>query len=499
MSRIILTCISVFLVILPFTCIACTQPPAESQEGSQRIALEFVKSEATYQFDGIPETLKMISATSMGDGWKYTVEFDSRHGGYGNRNRQALDLVITHHRAKITVQNGKVTTAIIDEQWDMINQRIDVEIRLAPIDEVKVYIMKSNPPQIGVYIKGGLPDGCTTFHDLEITREGSNVNIKVTVQRPRGVNCPAIYNNFEKDVNLGSDFIFGTTYTLNVNDYTTTFNGTLMKGEGFAIYLTREDIPPEKMEMLSHVDIADQPIISIQDVITYNAQTHEIKLTDEGFKRIANLEVSVRGKSFLVCVDRAPIYWGAFWTPISSMSFDGVTIWKPLGSQESKVLTLEMGYPASSFYKGEDPRNNPVVLDSLEQSGKLINKLSITSVEKLPRSFKGYELYSWEEDSQWHFTLITRTNRTKTMEEITSKEDFISEIGWVKIHVVGADAIKDVLSRLPEGESIFWCDELHLEQTTEMDLQLPPEQITYAIEEYAKECGLNFAVTVQSY
>jgi hypothetical protein len=158
-----------------------------------------------------------------------------------------------------------------------------------------------------------------------------------------------------------------------------------------------------------------------------------------------------------------------------------------------------MGYPASSFYKGEDPRNNPVVLDSLEQSGKLINKLSITSVEKLPRSFKGYELYSWEEDSQWHFTLITGTNRTKTMEEITSKEDFISEIGWVKIHVMGADAIKDVLSRLPEGESVFWCDELHLEQTTEMDLQLPPEQITYAIEKYAKECGLNFAVTVQSY
>jgi hypothetical protein len=320
-----------------------------------------------------------------------------------------------------------------------------------------------------------------------------------TVQRPRGVNCPAIYNNFEKDVNLGSDFVFGTTYTLNVNDYTTTFNGTLMKGEGFAIYLTREDIPPEKMEMLSHVDIADQPIISIQDVITYNAQTHEIKLTDEDFERIANLEVSVRGKSFLVCVDRAPIYWGAFWTPISSMSFDGVTIWKPIGFQESKVLTLEMGYPAASFYKGEDPRNNPIVLDSLEQSGKLINKLSITSVEKLPRSFKGYELYSWEEDSQWHFTLITGTNRTKTMEEITSKEDFISEIGWVKIHVMGADAIKDVLSRLPGGESVFWCDELHLEQTTEMDLQLPPEQITYAIEKYAKECGLNFAVTVQSY
>ena len=108
-----------------------------------------------------------------------------------------------------------------------------------------------------------------------------------------------------------------------------------MKGEGFAIYLTRDDIPPEKMEMLSHVEIADQPIISIQDIITYNAQTHEIKLTDAAFERISRLEVPVRGKSFLVCVDKAPVYWGAFWTPISSISFDGVTIWKPLGPQEA--------------------------------------------------------------------------------------------------------------------------------------------------------------------
>jgi hypothetical protein len=284
-----------------------------------------------------------------------------------------------------------------------------------------------------------------------------------------------------------------------VNDYTTTFNGTSVKEEGFAIYLTREDIPPGKMEILSHVDVADQPLVSIKDIITYNAQTHEIKLTDEAFERIANMEVPVRGKSFLVCVDGAPIYWGAFWTPISSMSFDGVTIWKPLGTQVLKIITLELGYPSSSFYSGEDPRNSPAVLRSLEKSGKLINKLSITSIETLPSSFKGYELYSWEENSQWHFTLITGTNRTKTMEEITSKEDFISETGWVKIHVVGADAIKDVLSRLPKNESVFWYDELHIGQTPGIDLQLPPKQITGAIEEYAKQCGLDFAVTIQSY
>jgi len=132
-------------------------------------------------------------------------------------------------------------------------------------------------------------------------------------------------------------------------------------------------------------------------------------------------------------------------------------------------------------------------------AGVLASSICATSIEKLPRSLKGYELYSWSEDSQWHFTLITGTNRLKTIEEITSEGDSISETGWVKIHVVGADAIKDVLGRLPEGESVFWCDELHIEQSMERDLQLPPERIADAIEEYAKQRGLDFVVRVRSY
>jgi hypothetical protein len=197
------------------------------------------------------------------------------------------------------------------------------------------------------------------------------------------------------------------------------------KGEGFAIYLTKQDIPPAQMEALSHVDIAERPIITVSDIITYDAQEHELRLTASAFERISQLDVSTGGKSFIVCVDKAPIYWGAFWVPWSCTLFDGITIWKPLSLEEPHVIRLEL----SEIYIGEDPRSNPLVIESLEQAGKLINKLSITSVEKLPRSFKGYELYSWEEEGQWHFTLITGTNRIKTIEEITSKGDFISETG----------------------------------------------------------------------
>jgi len=140
-----------------------------------------------------------------------------------------------------------------------------------------------------------------------------------------------------------------------------------------------------------------------------------------------------------------------------------------------------------------------VIISIVLVLGILASSIGATSIEELPRSFKGYELYSWEEESEWHFALITGTNRIKTLEEITSAEDFISETGWVKIQVIGADAIKDILSRLPEGESVFWCDELHIGQSAETDFQLPPQQTTEAIEEYAQQCGLDFAVTVGSY
>jgi len=266
------------------------------------------------------------------------------------------------------------------------------------------------------------------------------------------------------------------------------------KGEGFAIYLTKEDIPPAQMETLSHVEIADQPFISIGDIITYNVQTHELKLTDTAFERISQLEVPMNGRSFMVCVDKKPIYFGAFWSPVSSFSFDGVTIWKPYSSQGPAIITLELGYPSSSFYNGEDPRNSPEILKSLKQVGKLITKLSIMAVHELPHSMKGYELYSWLEDSRWHFTLITGTNRNKTLEEIISNEDFISEAGWVNIHVIGEDATKTVLSKLPQNEYVFWLAGIRSEQTSQdsVNITLPPGPIIDTIKEYAIGCGLDF-------
>jgi hypothetical protein len=266
--------------------------------------------------------------------------------------------------------------------------------------------------------------------------------------------------------------------------------------EGFAIYLTKDDIPPAQMEALSHVDLTEQPVISINDIITYNAQTHEMKLTESAFERISQMNVPVRGKSFMVCVDKKPVYWGAFWTPASSISFNGVTIWTLHNSQGPKVITLELGYPSSSFYGGGDPRNNPEVMRSLDQAGKLITQLSISSIDRLPHSMKGYELYSWSEDGKWNFTLITGTNRNKSLEEIVADGDYISEAGWVHIHVVGVEAIESVISKLPQKEEILWLSGWGSDKTQQdgRNITLPPASTISVITDHASRYGLAFQI-----
>ena len=221
-----IACLSILLVLAALFGGACGKPSTGSRETSQKTALEFVRLDTTFRFDGIPETLEITGTTSVGNGWQFTIEFDSRYAGYGNRSGQILAQVITHHTVEVTVQGGLgVTKAVMDGVWNMLEQQMlkEVEISLAPIHEANVTLLMSKPPQVEVYIKGGLADGCTTFHNIEVAREGSHITITVTVQRPKDVSCPAIYTYFEKFVILGSDFTAGTTYTLEVNDYSTTF------------------------------------------------------------------------------------------------------------------------------------------------------------------------------------------------------------------------------------------------------------------------------------
>ena len=103
------------------------------------------------------------------------------------------------------------------------SEQMELEIKEAPIHEVRVSIAESYPEQVLVYIKGGLADSCTTFHDLTAERSGNTIYIEVTTERPVDAVCAQIYRYFERNVNLGSNYTSGQTYTVDVNGVTETF------------------------------------------------------------------------------------------------------------------------------------------------------------------------------------------------------------------------------------------------------------------------------------
>jgi hypothetical protein len=100
------------------------------------LAQDFVKNDETYAYDGIESSLTieaidpqecgscMLQACGSPMELKYKVKFDCLHTGYGDRTGKYLGQAITKHEAIVTVENFCVTNAIMDDRWDMINEKI---------------------------------------------------------------------------------------------------------------------------------------------------------------------------------------------------------------------------------------------------------------------------------------------------------------------------------------------------------------------------------------
>ncbi len=137
----------------------------------------------------------------------------------------------------------------------------------------------------------------------------------------------------------------------------------------FAIYSPKQEMPIDELAIVTQIEISEEPIISADDIISYSEQTHEITLTSDAAERIDQLELP--GKPFVVCVDRQPIYAGAFMAAYFSRTFDGVVI-ETLDVAQSQSVRIQLGYPEFlDVYTGDDPRSDPAILEALKSDGKL--------------------------------------------------------------------------------------------------------------------------------
>ena len=112
-------------------------------------------------------------------------------------------------------------------------------------------------------------------------------------------------------------------------------------------------------------------IISDDEIVWYNKSSHEIKLTEEGAEKIDAIKmISVTyGEPFVLKIGDQEIYSGCFWTPMSSVSHQGIII-ETLVDPSDNTIKLEMGYPSGSL-QDSDPRNDPMIFDHFQKMGKL--------------------------------------------------------------------------------------------------------------------------------
>jgi len=120
-------------------------------EDVERIALLFLRHSPTFAFDGIDESVEVLDIVAMESypvQYAVSIAFECRQAGYGDRTGQVLAQVITPHVVRVVVSAGEVRSAVIDGEWDELNQR-DVDSGLVSPESARDaairYIVENYP------------------------------------------------------------------------------------------------------------------------------------------------------------------------------------------------------------------------------------------------------------------------------------------------------------------------------------------------------------------
>ena len=89
----------------------------------KKLAEDWIREAPTYKYDGSdPGFVSYVQQESYPVRHVLTFKFTSSHAGYGDRSGKVTAQVITEHTVKITIVDGNVVSAVIDEKWDEMGQ-----------------------------------------------------------------------------------------------------------------------------------------------------------------------------------------------------------------------------------------------------------------------------------------------------------------------------------------------------------------------------------------
>lgn len=95
-----------------------------SEDEVKAMASAWIVDAPTYKYDGSDLSfLDLQVRESYPTQYVATYTFQSRQAGYGDRSGSMSAQVMTDHEIVVTIEKGKVVSAIIDGKWDELNAR----------------------------------------------------------------------------------------------------------------------------------------------------------------------------------------------------------------------------------------------------------------------------------------------------------------------------------------------------------------------------------------
>jgi hypothetical protein len=156
---------------------------------------------------------------------------------------------------------------------------------------------------------------------------------------------------------------------------------SVTNAHSFGIFMPREDVlnftrdVEERIRVYlkskpEDIPLAKYPLISDQDIESYDWKTHTLTMDRSAIRRI--LRPLVWGTPFVVVVDGAPVYIGAFYSGASSQSCPVPVILTDGFLNRTNTLVIDRAYPgATPDQLANDPRSDARIKNSLQALGKL--------------------------------------------------------------------------------------------------------------------------------
>jgi len=130
-------------------------------------------------------------------------------------------MTMTRVALAVVVAVGIIGLAAIVARPPAVSPSPDRQTVQAPIDRLEVVTIAS---QATLKVTAGLPSGCAKQDSHTIARAGDTITVTVLNTMPKGNPiCTMIYGQYDLSIDLGSGFVPGRTYTVQVNDKTTNF------------------------------------------------------------------------------------------------------------------------------------------------------------------------------------------------------------------------------------------------------------------------------------